>query len=382
MKVLMVTPTFYPFIGGVETVVKELTVKLNEIGITTDVMTSNIDKKLEPIWRDEIINKDGFKIFRISALNPKIRINPFKVMFNMNIILKPHFTKLFRNYDLIHFHGDSDLSFPIFSYFIHKPKILHCHTLILNQEYYKKYFFKNITLKKVVNYYICNSNFESNLLLNLGIPKNRFFTLYNGVDSDFKPDRNKKIDDLILFVGRVDGCKGLHILLKSLIILKRQVKLIIIGPILDREYYEEIQKQITTVNLNGIHSVIYLGDIDRATDKESLINWYQKASVFVCPSLSDSNPIVNLEALACGTPVIGTSVGGIPEIIKDDINGFLIPPNDPEKLATALEKLLENKKLREKYGIEGRRIVKQSFLLIHMAEELAVIYEKIVKQMS
>jgi len=59
---------------------------------------------------------------------------------------------------------------------------------------------------------------------------------------------------------------------------------------------------------------------------------------------------VNPEALACGTPIVGTDIGGIPEIVVDQVTGLLVPPNDPIKLASAIQVLLENKNLREKCG--------------------------------
>jgi glycosyltransferase involved in cell wall biosynthesis len=96
-------------------------------------------------------------------------------------------------------------------------------------------------------------------------------------------------------------------------------------------------------------------------DKNTLIDWHRKASVFACPSVSDHFPISILEAMACGTPVVGTNVGAIPEVIKNGINGVLVPPNDSKAFAIALGELLADKKEREAYGENARKIVEKSF---------------------
>jgi glycosyltransferase involved in cell wall biosynthesis len=97
--------------------------------------------------------------------------------------------------------------------------------------------------------------------------------------------------------------------------------------------------------------------------------------MLVTPSLTDEFPIVNLEALSCGTPVVASDVGGIGEVVKNDVNGLLVPPNDPEKLADAIRKLLRDKELREKYGRKGRQMIEAHFSWESVAKELIRIYE-------
>jgi glycosyltransferase involved in cell wall biosynthesis len=75
------------------------------------------------------------------------------------------------------------------------------------------------------------------------------------------------------------------------------------------------------------------------------MEWYQKAWVFVCLSLKEEFGIVNVEALSCETPVIASGVGGITEVIKNDVNGIIVPPNDPKKLAIALKKTVRKQRI-------------------------------------
>jgi glycosyltransferase involved in cell wall biosynthesis len=115
-----------------------------------------------------------------------------------------------------------------------------------------------------------------------------------------------------------------------------------------------------------------------ACKPEEVIEWYQKASVFVCPSLSESFPIVNLEALSCATPVVATNVGATPEVVRNYKNGILVPPNDVAKLAEGIQYLLDNEEIRQKFGQEGRKWVVENFSIDAVAERLRQIYQKMM----
>ena len=361
----MVAPSYYPIIGGTETVVKVLATKLNEMGIHADVMTYNMNRKWDPIWREETETNGLFKVFRVPAFNLSsvFQINPLELL-RVHLVPKPSFTKKFEEYDIIHFQGETDLGFPLLSYFIRKPKIFHCHRDVVQFPRLKN-LFRRIFLC-LADLYIAS---RLKVLLDLGVPRSKGLALPFGVDVEiFQPDETKKVDNLVLFVGRIAREKGLHVLLQALHYVTVRTQLIIIGPKWDMEYAEacmDVTKQIAD---NGFHNVRYLGDMDLT----SLVPWYQKAAVLVRPDPSGvSGGLTSLEALACGTPVIGTGN----HIIKDRVNGILVPPNNPKELAKALSKLLENKELRENYGREGRRIVEQHFSWERFVEKLAEVYE-------
>jgi len=144
----MVTPGFYPIRGGTETMVKELSIKLNSIGVQTHVMTFNMYKKWSPKWRGKVEKINGVKIFKIPAL----KLLPSSPRINMNINLIPgNFVSVMKQYDIIHFH-EAELSFPFFSLLIKKPKILHLHGI--NVDFIKRYHIYRMMFKCVVNYYI------------------------------------------------------------------------------------------------------------------------------------------------------------------------------------------------------------------------------------
>ena len=366
----MVTPGFHPIKGGTETVVRNLSVELNKVGVHADVMTFNMDQKWNPRWKGKIEEIDGINVFKIPALNwLPIEHSP-KITMRVNLI-PGRFTNIFRKYDLIHFH--EDLSFPFFSLLVRTPKIFHLHGLDVN--FYKRYHLSRIILKHAANLYISISRQMERDLAELGIPESKIVCLPNGIDVElFRPEGEKE-DNLLLFVGRISFEKGLHVLLESLRYLKEPVRLVIVGPTdWSLKYYQDILKLIEKENRTGKHEIEYLG----ALDQVDIIKWYQKASIFVLSSFMEAFPVVILEALSCGTPVIATPVGGVSEVVRDGENGFLVPLNNPPKLAEAIQHLLDNKDKRIRLGREGRRWMIRSFSLDVIVNKLCNIYNSLV----
>ena len=386
MKILMVSPSYFPIVGGAEAVVRNLSIKLNEIGVSTDVMTFNMNQKWKPTWREKIEKIDGVKIIRIPALRaPTLNvlakeINFLEIAFNVHVIPKLSFMKRLKDYDILHFHDDVDLSFPFFSHLVKKTRIFHCHSLsgsyMNSLSSYRKNPFSRSIFRKIADKYIIIRRSARDLLIKLGVDQSKITFLPNPVDVDrFRPEKKmNKTENLIIFVARLMRRKGLHVLLKALSYLKNPIHLVIIGPSREDKYYTEILNTINTQKRKTNHKISYLGFVN---SKRALM-LYQKASVFVCPSLEEEFGIVNLEALSCETPVVASNVGGIPEIVHDHINGILVPPNDPIELANAIQYLLDNKKIRIKYGREGRRQVLESFSCEVIIKRLCEIYEEAI----
>jgi glycosyltransferase involved in cell wall biosynthesis len=98
----------------------------------------------------------------------------------------------------------------------------------------------------------------------------------------------------------------------------------------------------------------------------------------VLPSFIEAFGVVLLESLSCKTPVIATAVGGVPEVVRDHENGILVPPNNPLKLAEAIQYLLDNKDVRIRMGKEGRDLVESSFSLEVITKRLCDIYRNVL----
>jgi glycosyltransferase involved in cell wall biosynthesis len=374
LKVIMVTPGYYPVKGGTETVVRNLSILLNKSGVHTDVMAFNMDKKWNSKWSGKIEKIDGITVFKIPALDWLPIVHSPRINLGVNVI-PGRFAHLLKKYDIIHFH-EIEFSFPLFSSHIKKPKILHLHGLDTNL--LERYHIIRFILKHVADLYIAISKQMRKDLTDLGIPEEKIAYLPNGVDVNSFCPKKEKEDNMLLFVGRITYGKGLHVLLKALRYLKESTHLVIIGPAgWDLPYYHNVfSTSIKKINQEGKHKITYLGALDQA----DIIEWYQKASIFVLPSFWEGFPVTVLEALSCETPVVATPVGGIPEIVQNHENGILVPPGNPLKLAEAVQYLLDNKDIRIKMGRHGRESITKNFSIDVIAKRLREIYQKVIGQ--
>jgi len=374
MKILMVTPSYKPIVGGTETVVSNLTKMLNKRGIKTDIMTFAMNEKWHAFKRWEIKQDDSATVYRVPGYRNAVTSILNRLGVNLHFLPSLKFIKIATQYDIIHFHDVIDLSFPFLSFFIRKPTIFHCHTLSESIELYQNNAINRYILRNCADIYICIGVHTKELLFDLGIKDSQVNIVPNGVDVQKFIPGGKKEDNLILYHGRITRRKGLHVLLQALPYLKNSVQLIISGIVSDREYLNEIRGLVSKFD-DSHHSVKYLGPVDTV----QLISLYQKSSIFVCPSLREEFGIVNLEAMACKTPVIATNVGNIPDIVDHMKNGILVPPGDPIKLAEAIDYLLENEQERIRFSEEARKKVVKYFSWDVIIDKLYDIYQSIVR---
>lgn len=234
----------------------------------------------------------------------------------------------------------------------------------------KSAFLKKIARLVINNAAVCtaNSNYTKKTLFELS-KNDQIKVIPMGVDlSSFHPNKkddsikNKMVaDPLLLFVGRLAPKKGIKYLIKAFPpILKRfpKSKLIIIGEGPEKNKLIELTK-----NLELNNHILFLG----AISNKILPRYYATADVFICPSIilksgdTEGLGVVLLEAVASGTAVIGTDVGGIPDIIKNNETGLLVEQKNSVQLAESIIKLLEDKELREKLIKNAQQHVKNNF---------------------
>ena len=115
-------------------------------------------------------------------------------------------------------------------------------------------------------------------------------------------------------------------------------------------------------------------------DLSIVARYYQAADVYVHAARADTFPNTVLEALACGTPVVATSVGGIPEQIDDGTTGFLVPPGDAKAMAARIRVLLDDDELRKKMGVHGAESARERFDVDKQAMEYLKWFSEIVSQ--
>jgi glycosyltransferase involved in cell wall biosynthesis len=234
---------------------------------------------------------------------------------------------------------------------------------------------------------IAVSKYTVNELTELyGINKNKIHVIYNGVDIErFKPrsnrielcrefglDPNKKV---VLFVGRLYHRKGLETLLKSVpLVLKEfsNVKFVISGTGFKQK--EESLRNLAK-ELDIEDHVTFLGYVP--DNKLPLL--YSASDIFVLPAIYENFPFAILEAQATGLPVISTNVGGIPEFLVDNENGFVIEPRDPIQLTQKVLTLLQNQRLAKEMGDLGRKLIEEKFDWRLITRQVIDLYHKLLE---
>jgi starch synthase len=193
----------------------------------------------------------------------------------------------------------------------------------------------------------------------------------------------------VVFVGRITRQKGLPYLLRAARLLPPDVQVVLCAGSADtKEILEEVTGLVGELQdeRNGVFW------IERLLPHAELAAVLSAATVFVCPSVYEPLGIVNLEAMACGLPVVGTATGGIPEVVSDGLTGRLVPidqaddgtgtPTDPDRfvadLARALIEVLSDPVRAAEMGAAGRRRVESEFTWTRIAEQTQQVYRDVL----
>jgi glycosyltransferase involved in cell wall biosynthesis len=200
-----------------------------------------------------------------------------------------------------------------------------------------------------VDYFICPSHFLHDKIIEYGFPKEKVKWIpycYHAklmTTSADNLDANKK--DYILYVGRLEPTKGVLTLVKAFREIKSNVRLKIIG---DGSQRKEIEDYLSN---NGLKNI----DVEGFKIKTDVIRFIKNCLFSICPSEWYENfPFSIIEAMLLGKPVIGSDIGGIPELIIDDRTGYTFKPGSFKDLSKKIEKLLENKELIGSMGINAK----------------------------
>jgi starch synthase len=216
------------------------------------------------------------------------------------------------------------------------------------------------------------------------VPPERVHVIRNGIDAaQYQPDRGTDVVDKYgidpgrpsaVFVGRITRQKGLPVLLRAADRLDPRAQLVLCAGQPDTP---ELAAEVTALveHLRATRSgVIWLPEM---LPKSEVIQILSHATVFVCPSLYEPLGIVNLEAMACGAPVVGSRVGGIPEVVADGRTGLLIEPDDPAALAGAINALIADPARAAAMGQRGRQRAATEFSWATVAEQTVRLYAQL-----
>ena len=376
---------FPPIIGGVETHLAILLPTLVKMGHKVNLLTSSFEGergrdryKGVGIFRQPIMDLNWLSKRGVDGISGEVR-----VVFN-NFIneTKP---------DCIHVHNMHYFS-KIHALTIQEiatrkgvPLILTAHNV------WDDNLFLDLTNNIKWSHIITVSHFIKREIIGTGYSHRNITVIHHGIDQeiyspkvDAQPDfkkypmlREKKV---IFHPARMGLAKGCDVSIKALRIIKQRfpdVVLVLAGTknIIDwvQSQQKDIAYMVSLVEFLGLEDNVLI-DAFRLEDMPKL---YAASLVCVYPStVSEPFGLTMLEALSSARPMVVTETGGMPEIIKDGINGFIIPVKDFESLASRINCLLGNKELRERLGHTGRQMIEQQYTKEIVAENTLRLYKR------
>lgn len=284
-------------------------------------------------------------------------------------------------FDLIHTHGYfTDILGVIAAKVARVPHVSTCHGFIQSDKKLKLYNFLDVFLLKYSNRIIAVSDDIKVQLIESGISKDKIETITNAVvvprlegnDTEkkhlfLKKYYNAKKGQVVIgYVGRLSAEKGLKYLLKSVLDLKEKslfFKIILIGDGPERKNLMDL------VQKNHLQQdVVFAGFLE---DPGSLLPLFD---VFVLPSLTEGTPMAMLEAMSCGLPVIASRVGGVPDVISDNVDGMLVSPGDSLSLAKSILVLSRDQRLRMSMSNNARKKIIDNYSISPWCRKIESLY--------
>lgn len=236
------------------------------------------------------------------------------------------------------------------------------------------------------------------------VPEGKIATIPNGIDV---AQYNRTLDPsvlsrygirpdkaFILFVGRITKQKGILHLVHAIRSLDPGIQVVLCAGAPDTEEIgKQMVEKVKEAQSRTDHEIVWL---DQWIPRAHIVSLYSHASVFVCPSVYEPFGIINLEAMACGTPVVASAVGGIPEVVADGQTGVLVPfqqktgnvsePEEPiqfaRDLAAAINGLLRSPEKVKTMGLKARERVERCFSWESVARQTMEFYQELIRRKS
>jgi glycogen synthase len=234
-----------------------------------------------------------------------------------------------------------------------------------------------------------------------GVPAERIRVIPNGIDLEqYRPTPDPAVLDrygidpgrpYVLFVGRITRQKGIIHLVRAIPYIRPGVQVVLCAGAPDTEEIgREMAERVEQARQQTANPIIWIAQV---VPREDIIPLYTQASLFVCPSVYEPFGIINLEAMACGTPVVASAVGGIKEVVVPGETGLLVPleargptdfePRDPERfardLAAAINSLLDDPPRRARLGAQARQRVERHFSWTSVARRTFDFYRSLIQ---
>lgn len=232
------------------------------------------------------------------------------------------------------------------------------------------------------------------------VDSQRVKVIHNGIDVEqYRPRPDRSVlesygvdpdQSFVLFVGRITRQKGILHLVEAIHHLDPDIQVVLCAGAPDTEEIgEEMEARVETARRETDNPIVWLAEM---LPREDVITMYTHAEVFVCPSVYEPFGIINLEAMACETPVVASAVGGIPEIVVPDRTGLLVDvdpvegetvePSDPtgfaRRLAEGVNALMADPDRRDAMGTAARSRVEKHFSWTAIAEQTLGFYRSLL----
>ena len=400
MKIALFTNEFPPNIYG-------------GAGVHIDFLSQELKKLAQVEVRCFGNQKEQTEQLNVLGIQPSLNVmndenNPHIKMFqnlSRNVEMSQHTLEA----DVIHCHTWYTHLAGIFSReLVQSPLILTTHSLEthrpwkveqLGNGYFLSRWIENHAYNTADGIIAVSEQMKTDVVEAYGVSPEKVTVIHNGIDPEFyKPtfDNNLLVElginldiPFVLFVGRITRQKGISQLIEAAQYFDKNCQIVLCAGAPDTpEIAAETEELISKLKSNRDGVIL----ISEMLPREKIKVLYSHARVFACPSLYEPFGIINLEAMSCETPVVGSAVGGIPEIIVENETGYLIPlesisrtdfnPKNPEafqrNFAEKINRLLADKNLANAMGKAGRQRVLEKFSWESIAKTTYSYYEEVI----
>ncbi|MFH1808319.1 MAG: glycogen synthase [Pseudomonadota bacterium] len=251
----------------------------------------------------------------------------------------------------------------------------------LGRSYHLTTWVEKVALEAADRIVAVSNHAKGEILEHFDVDQRRIRVIHNGIDLDvWTPSASQATrrayeieGPYILFVGRTSRQKGMVHLIDAMQHVDPGVRLVCCTsapdtPEIEQEIAAKIAQQPRALWINTM------------LREDQYIELYTHASVFCCPSVYEPFGIINLEAMACETPVVASAVGGIQEVVVDGTTGFQVPPGDAQALARRINDVLRDPALALRMGKAGRQRVVDHFSWASIASKTLEMYQELVDE--
>jgi glycosyltransferase involved in cell wall biosynthesis len=377
MRILLVCKALhFSYKGGIQTHVWELSQALLAQGLEVSILTAGrpalhaTQREVEGRTLIELPTVPGHRIWGLQhALD--------ELVFNLQAVR--WLAKHAYAYEVIHFHGRSGLFWPV----LFPCRLSHClltlHGLMVEEGRFRQKnvdrwvhtrifsWVEKVAIARLPVLIAVSQDEASRIRTGFGRSEETLCVIPNGVAE--RESKQPPVSRWIVFAGRMEAVKGVALLPDILQGLPEDVGLYMVGAGSERPVLE---KQFQIRGLTD--RVVWTG----AIEPEAVMAYIEKSRLLVLPSLYEPQGRVVLEAMSMGRPVVGSRVGGIPEMLTDGVEGLLAEPSKPGTFLAAIRQLLENPELAIAMGRKGREKARRIYSWTQLGREVVQVYEQFI----